>query len=76
MTITLKLTPILHLTDDQFYRLCGANRDLRLELTATGELIVNPPTGSETGQYLGIERQQQEKLAAKLRELNIDPDTL
>jgi len=29
--------------------LAAANRELRLEKTATGELIVTPPTGSETG---------------------------
>jgi Uma2 family endonuclease len=35
-----------------------ANRDLRLELTADGELIVNPPTGGESGKRnLSISRQ-------------------
>ena len=33
----------------QFATLAAANRDLRLERTATGQLIVNPPTGSESG---------------------------
>jgi Uma2 family endonuclease len=36
-------------TPEQFERLCSKYRDLRLELTSTGELIVMPPTGSETG---------------------------
>ena len=36
-------------TDEQFYELCQANRDLRLERTAKGELIIMPPTGGETG---------------------------
>lgn len=36
-------------TAEQFERLCSKYRDLRLELTSTGELIVMPPTGSETG---------------------------
>src|SRR5438045_2028943 len=36
-------------TPKQFERLCRKYRDLRLELTSTGELIVMPPTGSETG---------------------------
>ncbi|HSE19847.1 MAG TPA: Uma2 family endonuclease [Pyrinomonadaceae bacterium] len=36
-------------TPEQFERLCGEYRELRLELTSTGELIVMPPTGSETG---------------------------
>lgn len=47
--VTLKLGSVLQLTDDQFYELCQANRDLRLERTAKGELIIMPPTGGETG---------------------------
>ena len=39
----------LRLNDDEFLRLCRDNRDLRLELTADGELIVMSPTGSNTG---------------------------
>jgi len=34
---------------EQFEKLCADYRDLRLELTSTGELIIMPPTGSETG---------------------------
>jgi Uma2 family endonuclease len=37
------------LTDAQFYQICADNKDLRLELTAQGELIIIPPTGSLTG---------------------------
>ena len=36
-------------TPEQFERLCRKHRDLRLELTSTGELIVMPPAGSQTG---------------------------
>ena len=36
-------------TPEQFERLCHKYRDLRLELTSTGELIVMPGTGSKTG---------------------------
>lgn len=39
----------LQVTPEQFVVLTAANRDLRLERTATGNLIVNPPTGSESG---------------------------
>lgn len=39
----------LQVTPAQFAALVVANRDLRLERTATGHLIVNPPTGGETG---------------------------
>lgn len=47
--LTLQLPPVLKLTDEQFEQLAAANRDLRLELTAKGELIIMPPTGGETG---------------------------
>ena len=47
--LTLNLNPIIHLDDEQFFQLCQANRDLRLERTAKGELIVMPPTGWGTG---------------------------
>ena len=36
-------------TPEQFEELSARYRDLRLELTSTGELIVMPPTGAETG---------------------------
>ncbi|MCC3579051.1 Uma2 family endonuclease [Microcoleus sp. PH2017_32_RDM_D_A] len=38
----------LTVTGDQFEALVFANPDLRLERTAQGELIVNPPTGGES----------------------------
>lgn len=37
------------LTEDQFMELCQENPELRLELTAQGELIIMPPVGSEGG---------------------------
>ncbi|MGK7888533.1 MAG: Uma2 family endonuclease [Leptolyngbyaceae cyanobacterium] len=39
----------LQVTSEQFAALVAANRDLRFERTATGELIVNPPTGGGSG---------------------------
>jgi Uma2 family endonuclease len=47
--LTLNLESITHLTHEQFRELCRDNRDIRLELTAKGELIVMPPTGWESG---------------------------
>src|SRR4026209_784341 len=35
-------------TPEQFEELCIKYNELRFELTSTGELIVMPPTGSET----------------------------
>jgi Uma2 family endonuclease len=49
IAVTLKLDPIIDLTDEQFYKLCQLNRDIRLERSAGGELIVMPPTCGETG---------------------------
>ena len=37
------------LTKEQFALLCQENPDLRFELTGQQELIIMPPTGSETG---------------------------
>ncbi|MGB8701674.1 MAG: Uma2 family endonuclease [Thermosynechococcaceae cyanobacterium] len=41
---------LLQVTPAQFEMLATVNPDLRLERTAKGELIVNPPTGWETGE--------------------------
>lgn len=49
MTLTLNLRPVLELTNEQFYELCQANRDLRIERNANGELIIMSPTGGERG---------------------------
>jgi Uma2 family endonuclease len=40
----------LKVSHEEFVKLAGANRELRLERTAQGELTVNPPTGWETGE--------------------------
>src|SRR5215831_9975585 len=37
------------LTQDQFFRLCGDNLELRLELTAQKEIVVMSPTNSKIG---------------------------
>ena len=41
--LTLQVTPA------EFVAIAAVNRDLRLERTASGELIVNPPTGGTSG---------------------------
>ncbi|BAY79908.1 hypothetical protein NIES25_63960 (plasmid) [Nostoc linckia NIES-25] len=56
--LKVNLKPVLELTDEQFFNLCQANRDLRFERTATGELIIMPPTGGETGNRNGRLNQQ------------------
>ncbi len=47
--LTLNLSPVVRLSDDDFYNLCQVNRDLRLERTVKGELVVMSPTGGEGG---------------------------
>ncbi|MEH2452326.1 Uma2 family endonuclease [Nostoc sp.] len=44
---TLKLK--IDLTDEQFFQMCQQNRDYRFERTGSGELLIMPPTGSDTG---------------------------
>ncbi|MDZ8071020.1 MAG: Uma2 family endonuclease [Nostoc sp. DedQUE08] len=46
--MVLQLQPAIALTDDQFYEFCQLNRDFRIERNAAGELVIMPPTGSET----------------------------
>ncbi|MGF1492852.1 MAG: Uma2 family endonuclease [Microcoleaceae cyanobacterium] len=47
--LPITTTPRIHVTDRLFWEICQQNPELRLERTAQGELIVNPPTGGETG---------------------------
>lgn len=49
--IAINLRPTLQLTDAEFEQICRSNPDLRLERTATGELVATSPTGSEAGHY-------------------------
>ncbi len=37
------------MTDEQFYAFCQANRELRIERTASGEVIIMLPAFSDTG---------------------------
>lgn len=46
--IALQLQPAIAMTNDQFYDFCQLNRDFRIERNAAGELVIMPPTGSET----------------------------
>ncbi len=49
MIVTLNLDTIVQLTDDAFYALCQANPEIKFERTSSGELMIVPPTGGETG---------------------------
>jgi Uma2 family endonuclease len=47
--LVLRLAPVIDMSDEQFFDLCQLNRDLRLERTSQGDLVIMPPTGGETG---------------------------
>ena len=38
------------LTDDEFWDFCRQNDEMRIEMTREGDVIIMPPTGSETGE--------------------------
>jgi Uma2 family endonuclease len=44
----LTLNPELRMNDDEYYKFCMANPDLRLERTAQGEIVIVPPAGLES----------------------------
>jgi Uma2 family endonuclease len=47
--VVLHTHPVLDLDEEQFFRFCQQNKDLRIERTAEGDLEVMPPAGWETG---------------------------
>lgn len=51
MITTVIIPEHLQVTPEQFAQIAIANRDLRLEQTMTGELIIMPPTGGQTGRH-------------------------
>ncbi len=46
--LMLRLEPAVKLDDEQLYKLCQRNRDLRIERDATGALCLMTPTGGGT----------------------------
>lgn len=48
LPMVVQLHPVVEMTDDQFFEFCHINRDLRIERTSRGELVIMSPTGSET----------------------------
>lgn len=48
LPLVMRLRPVVNLTEDQFFRLCQVNHDLRIERNAQGELLIMPPAGWET----------------------------
>jgi Uma2 family endonuclease len=58
LNLNIAIPQAFKVSYEQFQELAIVNRDLKLERTATGELIIMPPTGSDTGnRNLDIEGQ-------------------
>jgi Uma2 family endonuclease len=55
LTLDVKSTK---LTDEQFFELCSANRDMRFERSAEGELIIMAPVTGMSG-YRNLKLSQQ-----------------
>ncbi len=48
--VVLQLGPVWQkMSDHEFFEFCQLNRDLRIERTSEGELVIMPPTGGTTG---------------------------
>lgn len=49
----LTITSRPPMDDDQFFEFCVQNRDVQIERTAQGEIIIRPPSGGEPGKQNG-----------------------
>lgn len=47
--ITLTISPLINLSDDDYYELCRLNPDIKFEQDKQGTLIIVPPTGGWSG---------------------------
>ena len=49
--LSFDVTPLfpLKISDEAFFKFCRDNHDLRIEMTKEGDVLIMPPTGSETG---------------------------
>jgi Uma2 family endonuclease len=45
----VQMLPAIPMTQEQFFELCQQNRDLRLERTSQGELVIMAPSGGGSG---------------------------
>jgi Uma2 family endonuclease len=50
LTLTLRLDPAVRLSDDQLLEICRLNRDLRIERTSQGDLVMMAPAGGGSGE--------------------------
>lgn len=47
--LLVHIHPVFEMDDDMFAEFCRINRDLRIEMTAGGDVIIMPPTFGRTG---------------------------
>lgn len=47
--LVLQMSPAIEMTNNQFFEFCQLNRDLRIERTVKGELVIMPPVGGRSG---------------------------
>ena len=50
--LPVRLRPATHVTDEALYEFCGLNRDLRVERTRDGDLVIMSPSGGEAGRRI------------------------
>ncbi|HTE87681.1 MAG TPA: Uma2 family endonuclease [Terriglobales bacterium] len=48
LALVVHTSPVLEMGDEQFFKFCQINRDLRIERTAEGDLIIMPPAGGSS----------------------------
>jgi Uma2 family endonuclease len=41
--------PVIEMDEEQFFQFCQLNRDLRIERSAEGDIIILAPEGGSTG---------------------------
>ncbi|MDQ4077053.1 MAG: Uma2 family endonuclease [Chloroflexota bacterium] len=46
--LVVKLRPAIDMTEEEFFHLCQINRELRLERTAEGHIVIMTPAGGKT----------------------------
>ncbi|WP_040528500.1 PDDEXK family nuclease [Lamprocystis purpurea] len=47
--VDLRVPPAVRLDDALFFAICQANREYRIERSASGDIRIMPPTGGITG---------------------------
>lgn len=47
--LVVHLRPVVDMTDDELLKFCSINRDLRIERSADGDLIIMAPAGARSG---------------------------